>query len=242
MATRIWRERQKIKDPERYLAQRRESNKRWRDRNKDRENAKLRAHYRDNAPELRDKARAYYAANRERILAQRKAARIASRDRQRQYRMRERRRHDAGLPPYRRHRTTTAERAEHRTAANAFFTHPLSDERLHANRAGLPTPPELIARWTRDCARARASHFLATQQDTQARLTSHVTRRSVNQLVDERHATKQAAQEAEEEARMDAIARRINSQLRTGRRRPPRPDPAAPHTPGAAPHSGGLSR
>jgi len=242
MATRAWRERQKIKDPERYLAQRRESNKRWRDKNKDRENAKLRAHYRDHAPELRDKAREYYAANRERILAQRKAARQAaperSRERQRRYRDRERRRLDAGLPPYRRHRSSAAERAVHRADAEEFFVGSLSSERLEANRKGLPTPPELIARWERDCARARAAHFLAVEQEARGRLTAHVASRTVDQLVRDQAVEVRAA----EDVRMEDIARRINSQLRTRRRRAPTPDPAAPHTTGGSPQSGGLTR
>ncbi|WP_439594204.1 hypothetical protein [Microbacterium sp.] len=246
MATRAWRGQQKLKDPEGYLAQRRESNKRWRDKNKDRENAKLRAQYRDNAPELREKARAYYAANRERILAQRKAAREASpdssRERQRRYRERERRRREAGLPPYRRHRTTAADRAAHRAEADAFFARPLTPERLTANLNGPPTPPELIAWWQRDCARARATEYLAIDPGARVKLNLHVSRRSVDQVLGDRKADVDAAVRASEEARMDAIGRRVNNQLRTGRRRTATPDPAAPHTSPSAPHAGGLSR
>ena len=48
--------------------------KRWREKNRERINAKARAYRAANRESVNAKARAYYAANRDRILARKKAA------------------------------------------------------------------------------------------------------------------------------------------------------------------------
>jgi hypothetical protein len=201
----------KAADPDGYREAKKRRNQAWRERHKDEIDARRREKYRldpsrkqtqaaqyyeRHAEERRDYRRRYYQEHREQELA-----------RQRQWRRRERRRIDAGLPVRRLHRTTPAEREQHAREADAFFARPVTPQLKERLAAELRTPPELIAAFRRECARIRAAQYALRNPETSRR---------------------QLTRQQAEEARMDAIARAINERLRTTPR--PRRDLAA-HTP-----------
>lgn len=224
---------QRAADPEGYREAKRQRNKRWRDKHRDEQNAKLREKYRDNpeakrraaakfyadhSEELREKRKAYYRANREKQL-----------EKQRQWRAREKRRRDLGLPPRRLHRVAASERHNNVDEADTFFRRSRTDGQVAALvREGGATDAEL-ARLNRDNARARTADAIARDADpVRPVLTSEQRARDAAR-----------AAEAIEDARMDAIARIINERLRQSpRRRPDAPGPS-PWPPPAT--TGGLS-
>jgi hypothetical protein len=231
---RQYRARKRAEDPEGYREAKKERNKRWRDAHRDAENAKLRQKYRDNPEAKQQQASRYYATHAEDVKARRRAYYAAHREKelekQRQWREREKRRRDAGLPPRRIHRVLKAERIENTRAAETFFTKTYTPVQLDALRQeGVApfeeaTPPELYEAWVRDCERARAAYRNAHGPSRQP----------------DPAATRRAAERAREEERLYAIARAINDQLRHGPR-PTHPHPGigdAPTTPPATQHRG----
>ncbi|MGN8552093.1 UNVERIFIED_CONTAM: hypothetical protein OHV15_05875 [Microbacterium sp. SLM126] len=179
-----------------------------------------------------DTERKYYEKNREQILERARARYAANpeeaRARAKQYRSRERRRRELGLPPPRRHVVRPRERDENQRNADEFFARSYTRQEVSDAVAALATPPDLLAAWKRDCARARAAHRRATDPEV-ADYKSESRRRveAARELLRRRQAA--------EEARMDAIARDVNDRLRGVPRRPTPADPTLPHSaPGAA--------
>ena len=118
------------------------------------------------------------------------------------------------------------------------FTRPVTGPlrtRVHAE-LDLPTPPELLARWQRDCARARAADAHQTLvPELRARRERERARRAAK-LGDD---TQKRREREAEDRRLDEIARAINARLRRhpAARHTQHNDPAAPHQAGAAPPS-----
>lgn len=92
------------------------------------------------------------------------------------------------------------------------------------------TPPDLVAAFERDSKRTRIEHALATDGSFASRQLLAEARR---QLAAQERAARREHRDAVENARLDAIGKQVNDQLR--HREPPRrrhhldPDPAAPH-------------
>ncbi|WP_396655638.1 hypothetical protein [Microbacterium sp.] len=224
------RKTQREKDPERYRELRRARAKRWRDRHKETENARKRAQYRrDPQPALERRAR-YYAEHAEEIKAKRRERYAANKQKalaqQQALRDREKRRRDAGLPVRRLHPVDPAGIRAHAEAADEFFARPRSRADMQRIRdQDLPTPPEWVDAWQRDCRRARAAYHLAEQREELARLHKELDRARPGPKPKPRLTAAQI-----EEARLDAIGRQVNDRLRREpRRRPHDGDPAAPH-------------
>lgn len=212
---REYREAARARDPEAYRASRKRANDAWRAKHKDEINARLRErnridpdtkrarsrrHYEKHAEERRAYRRRYYEEHRERELAK-----------QHQWRQREKRRIEAGLPVRRLHRLTPNERREDLRAADEFFARPVTPELRARLEAELRTPPELIAAWEREIARTRATQWALRHPEASPRIVNRY--------------------QAEEE-RMDTIARAINDRLRSTPRRARDPDYAIPaHSP-----------
>lgn len=206
---------QRAADPDGYREAKRARNKRWRDRHREEQNAKRREKHRDNPDAKRESAARYYQTHGEQVRERRRAYYHANRDaqleKQRQWRGREKRRRDAGLPPRRLHRTTAAERAANRGAAVEFFERERTPEQIAILKEELRTPDDAIARWERDSERARIASAIAADTDFTRPLTASQMRHRERERAARQ---KQVAREAEE-ARMDQIARAINDRLRT---------------------------
>lgn len=198
-------------DPEGYREGKKRRNAAWREGHKDEINAKLREKnlrdpepkrvrarrdYEKHGDERRASRRRYYQENRDRELA-----------RQKQWRNRERRRVEAGLPVRRLHRVLPNERDENEAAAAAFFAREVTLELREQLKAEIATPQELIDAWRRECARIRAADYAHRNPE----VTSDTVRRR-----------------AAEEARLDDVARAVNNRLRLTRRPEANsaPDPA----------------
>lgn len=249
---RRWRARKRAEDPDGFRAAQNARQRAWREANKDRLNAQLRGKRRENPEAHRASARAYYATHAEQLKAQKRAYYQVNRDailaRNRAWKQREKRRKDAGLPPRRLRTTPAAERRANGAAADEFFARERTQAEIAAMRRGpvpspallQPTPEELVTAIVRDSARARIEHALATDLSYARRgRLAEVRRYLASQKISGRD-----MREAEENARMDAIAKDINDRLR--HRDPPRRthhlDAAAPH-PGLTPHTTvGLNR
>lgn len=230
------REARRDKDPDRFRALHRESSRRWRDKNKERENAKQRAKYHNDPLPALERRRRYYAEHAEEIKAKRRARYAADKEKQRAiqqaWRDRYKRRRDAGLPYVKLHRVDPHQIQAHEDDATEFFTRRWSSEDVERMRSqgGPPTPENLIAAWERDCLKARAAFRLRRDREMLARLQKEITRQRPGPV------PKTVAQLEEE--RLDAIGRQVNDRLR--HHGPPRPphhnDPAAPH-PMLQPHT-----
>jgi hypothetical protein len=225
-AQRQYRAAQRAADPDAYREAKRERNQRWRDRHRERENAKRREKYRADPERKRANAARYYENNAEKVKARRRDYYARNRDaqlkKQRAWRAREKRRLDVGLPPYRIHRTPRVERDANAAAAAMFFSRALTSEEVDAVLLEMKTPPELVAAFARDSARARAEYRHATAPKRPAPVSSAVRDREI--------------------ARLDAIGRAINDQLRHGPRTPTHAsDDTPPSTPLPAP-TRGLTR
>lgn len=189
-------------DPDGYREAKKRRNATWHERHKDEINARKREQnlrdpskqkaraqrdYQVHGDERRAYRRRYYQQNRERQLAK-----------QKQWRDRERRRIEVGLPVRRLHTVTPTERDQNAVAAQAFFSRPLTPQLREQLKAELATPQHLIDALRREWARIRAVDYQRRNPET----NSDTIRR----------------QEAEE-ARLDAIARSINDRLRLSPRR-----------------------
>jgi len=239
-------------NPEKMQEQRR----RWREGHRDQVRASGRAYYHrnreerlaatkqrnENDPTTRAaQQRRYYEKNQDHLQQRQRDYRAIPEVKERynaynkEWRRRERARIAAGLPPRRLHRITATERQQNQDAADAFFARPRTTTQRKRVATEEPTPPELIAAWKRDSARARDA---SAYPQRQAELTQRRARERARQ--DTHLAAIQQARNAEA-ARMDEIARAINARLRlpARRRTPHHNDPAAPHTPGGAPPSRG---
>ncbi len=244
-AQRQYRAAQRENDPEGYRKSKRERNKRWRDKHKDEQNAKLREKYRLNPKAKRDQAASYYERNAEKVRARRReyyaANREAQLETQRRWREREKSRRRLPLPAPHRHPVPAAERRSNHSAANAFFARRYTPEQIAGIRERLGTSDQIIAKWHRDGLRSRAASEHSGSADYSAYFEREVKRRrrSVPSEGQIQRAERQMA-EAEEEARMDAIAREINDRLRTQprTRRHPAYDPSAPHAAPGSPRGG----
>lgn len=239
--TRQWQARKRAEDPEGYRAMRAKAQRRWWETHKDEYNAKLRAQHRENPEPKRAQARAYYAAHAEELKAKKRAYYAANREKvlagNRAWKEREKRRVAAGLPPRRIRTTPAAERRANTAAADAFFGRSRTPQEIAAIRRTpaqavellQPTPPELVAAFERDSQRARIEHTLATDGSYASRRQIAIARR----WLAAQQPTRREQRQAIEDARLDAIGRQVNDQLR--HRDPPRrrhhldPDPAAPH-------------
>jgi hypothetical protein len=239
--TRQWRERKRAEDPEGYRAMRAKAQRRWWETHKDEYNAKLRAQHRENPEPKRAQARAYYAAHAEELKAKKRAYYAANREKvlagNRAWKEREKRRVAAGLPPRRIRTTPAAERRANTAAADTFFARSRTPQEIAALRRTpapavellQPTPPELVAAFERDSQRARIEHTLATDGSYASRRQIAIARR----WLAAQQPTRREQRQAIEDARLDAIGKQVNDQLR--HREPPRrrhhldPDPAAPH-------------
>jgi hypothetical protein len=235
------RKAQRAADPAGYRAAKNRRNKRWVDAHREEFKEKLRLKYRDN-PEIRRKANSrYYAEHGEQVRERRRAYYAANRedqvDKQRQWRAREKRRREAGLPPRRLHRVPAEERRANATAADQFFIRVRSAEELKALRLERKTPDRERARLIRASRRERIAAGIASDTDPVRPIRMSQRRES------EREAAARQRREADavEAARMDAIAREINARLRQSPRRalPNRPRHAPTPTPPTT--SGGLS-
>jgi hypothetical protein len=237
--TRQWRARRLAEDPVAYRKARAASRRRWWAVHKDEYNAKLRARRQENPEAHRAANRAYYATHAEQLKAQKRAYYTAHKEeilaRNREWKQREKRRLEAGLPPRRIRTTSSAERRANDTAADAFFRRPRSRQEIAAMRldtaateSPLPTPVVLVAAFERDSKRARIEHALATDFSFADRRRVSEARRH---LAEEERAARLAERTALEEARLDAIGREVNDRLR--HKDPPRRrhhlDPVAPH-------------
>lgn len=225
---RVARARRKAENPERYRAMANARQQRWRDSHRDEQNQRLRDHRLDNPASRIGTERRYYEKNREQILERARARYAANpeeaRARAKQYRSRERRRRQLGLPPPRRHVVRPRERDENQRNADDFFARSYTRQEVNDAATALATPPDLLAAWKRDCARARAAYRLVTDPEV-AEYKSESRRRveAARELLRRRQAA--------EEARMDAIARDVNDRLRRVPRRPTPADPTLPHSP-----------
>ncbi|WP_374316263.1 hypothetical protein [Microbacterium sp.] len=228
------RARRKAENPERFLRLSRESQRRWRDGNRARVNAWQRERYEADPVAGRERSARYYAENRDAVLERRRLRWAENREeslvKQREYRARERRRREWGLPARRIHRVRAAERHANEQAARDFFTRERTPDELAAIRGDAPTDSADLARWERDSARARAGSYLAELTASRSRAEESAPPKTAAVL----------AREAEE-ARMDEIARRIYDRLRQHPRRQEAVDPAAPLY-GNPPRTSGLSR
>lgn len=218
--------RRKAADPDAYRAERSRLNAQWRERHKEERAAKRRDRYRDDPEEKKANARRYYERNAEKIKAKRreKYAENGEQERaaNRAWRARERRRVEAGLPPHRRHRTTSAERDANLDNATVFFARHRDADAVAAIRDEARTPQHLLDAWQRDCHRARTAHYDARnpelRHDVHGRLTA-------------------------EEKRMEDFARELNARLRMNPRRQSGPrDPARPHAGSSLQTDHGLAR
>lgn len=209
-------------DPEAYREQRRRQKQAWRDRNRDQINARLREKNRIDPTQKQAAAHRYYLRHaRERRAYSRRyhhEHREEQLVKQGRWRQRERRRVEVGLPVRRLHRLTPAERHDNASAADAFFSRPLTPQLLEQLEVELRTPPELIDAFHRETARIRATQYALRNPETGAQVINR------NQA---------------EEERMDAIARHINERLRGAPRTPRNPPPQLPPVP--APSKEGLS-
>lgn len=239
---RQWRARRLAEDPEGYRAARAVIQRRWYEKHKDERNAKLRADHRDNPEPRRAVARAYYATHAEEQRAKRRAYYAANREKvlasNRAWKEREKRRIQAGLPPRRLHTTSAADRLTQQAGADAFFARKRSAAEIARIRRppepaaqppdGLqPTPPDLLAKYERDSQRARIEHALATDFSYADRRRTAEARRY---LAAQQPRGRQI-RAAQEEARLDAIAKQVSDRLRHREppRRPHHLDPTAPH-------------
>ncbi|WP_457100673.1 hypothetical protein [Microbacterium sp. P5_E9] len=227
---------QRAADPEGYREAKRLRNKRWHDTHREQENAKLRAKHRENPEAKREAALRYYAEHGGEVKERRRAYYWANREKQletqRQWRAREKRRREVGLPARRIHRLPQQELAANREAADDFFTRPRSPGDLAVLRSEPKPTPKELAVWARDCERARIASAIAEDAD-RARPVRTSEQRA-------REATARAKREADaaEQARMDAIARLINDRLR---HEPRRTAPVHAPRPTFTMTSGGLS-
>jgi hypothetical protein len=235
------RKSQRAANPEGYRRAKNERNKRWLSGNREEFNAKLRAKHRDN-PQIKRAANSrYYAEHGEEVRQRRRDFYAANREqqveKQRQWRARERRRREAGLPPRRLHRVPASERKANSVAAEAFFSRVRSPDEVKTIRLERKTHDRERARLIRASKRARIAAGIASDSDPVRPVRESQRRES------ERQAAARLKREANaaEAARMDAIARQINDRLRNGFRRsdigPPRHAP----TPTPPTATGGLS-
>ncbi len=238
------RERRQVQrdaDPEGYRASKRERNKRWRDAHRDEENAKLRAKHRANPEEKRAAAERYYAEHGDEVRQRRREYYWANREKQlekqRQWRAREKARKDAGLPPRRMHRTSPRERTAAAADAEEFFARQRSSPEVDAMWEQLKPSPEEIARWERDCRRARAGSASAAREGGQRPLVATRQRGQGRSSGVSSDSARLA-----EEARLDAIARAINDQLRHSPRRHNSNAPSMPLEPARTSDLRGWSR
>lgn len=233
---------QRAADPEGYRLAKKQRNKRWRDSHKQQENAKLRAKHRDNPEIKRAAAERYYAEHGDKVRERRKAYYWANREKQlekqREWRAREKRRRGAGLPPRRLHRVSATERAANIVAADEFFAAPRSSEQIATMRDGVKTSKRELARWARDSERARAQFAFTTRTDPVMPLSASARREQERALA----AARRREADAAEEARLDAIARAINDQLRYEPRRNSMPADHSIIPPITGPISRGVSR
>lgn len=227
---RQYRAAQRARDPERYKELRRGRAKRWRDGHKERENAKNRAKYRANPHRELERRAKYYAENAEEIKARRRARYAENREKelakQAAWRDREKRRRELGLPVGRLHVSTADDIAANDKAANAFFAQAWKKRAINRMLKGPPTPPELLAAFKGESKRIRAASILADKWEVLERLEKELGRKRPGPEPKPRRTAKEI-----EEARMDAIAKKINERLRHREppRRPHHLDPAAPH-------------
>ena len=235
------RKAQRAADPAGYRAAKNERNKRWLSAHRDEFNAKLRLKHRDN-PEIKRAANSrYYAEHGEKVRERRRAYYAANREQQaenqRQWRAREKRRREVGLPPRRLHRVSAAERQANAAAADVFFSRVRSPEEVKVLRRERKTLDRERARLIRASRRERIAAGIASDTDPVRPVRRSQRRES------EREAAARLRREARaaEAARLDDIAREINARLR---QTPRRTQPSGPrHAPTPAPPmtSGGLS-
>lgn len=210
-------------DPDGYREGKKRRNATWRELHKDEINFKLREKnlrdpskkkaqaqrdYELHGDERRASRRLSYQKNRGRELAK-----------QKQWREREKRRIEVGLPVRRLHKVTPAERDQNSAAAAAFFARPITPPLQKQLKAELATPQHLIYALRREWARIRADDYARRNPET----SSDTIRRRES-----------------EEVRLDAIARGINDRLRRTPRRDPHPAPGFAYQPPSATDGGGL--
>lgn len=226
---------QRAADPEGYREAKKQRNKRWADSHKAEQAAKRREKHRENPDAKREAAARYYAQNADKVRERRRAYYAANREKQlekqAQWRAREKRRREAGLPVQRLHRVDKELRLLNRDAADEFFSRERTADEIAVLRNERRTPAAELARWQRDCDRARTAFAIAHDPDPVRPVLTSEERA--------RQAVIRAKREADaaEASRMDAIARAINDRLRQApRRRPDAPGPGtslpSPATPG----------
>ncbi|MGX5773098.1 hypothetical protein ACWKWN_20345 [Microbacterium trichothecenolyticum] len=224
---------QRAADPEGYREAKKQRNKRWADSHKEEQAVKRRQKHRENPEKKREAAARYYVENAEKVRERRRAYYQANREKQletqAQWRAREKRRRDAGLPVRRLHRVDKEQRPLNIEAADAFFRRVRTADEIAALRVEPRPSAAAIARWRRDCDRARTAFAIAHDPDPVRPVLTTEERA--------RQAAARARREADavEAARMDAIARLINDRLRQAPRRlPDAPGPwhPSPTTPG----------
>lgn len=235
---REYRAKAREKDPEKFAQQRRDRRRRWHEKHRDEINAKQREKYAANPEAIRAKRAEHYAKNPEQEKARRRAYYAANREKQlavqEAWRNREKRRREIGLPVTRLHQLTPDQRLAQQSDADTFFAKTWTEDEMNEAMKSLATPPELLAAFLRDSQRARAAHHFAEQNEELARLQHELTKRLNYQ---------RPHRELEEE-RMDAIAKDINTRLRTQPpvRRTVDHDPAAPHSLPGSNTSMGMNR
>jgi hypothetical protein len=216
-------QKKRAQDPDGYREGKKRRNAAWRERNKEEINSKLREKNLRDPSKKKAQAQRDYELHGDKRRASRRRYYQKNRDReltkQKQWRDRERRRLDVGLPVRRLHAIAPAERDQNAADAAAFFARPVTSQLTEQLEAELATPQHLIDALRREWARIRAADY--------ARRNPESTSDSVHR------------REAEE-VRLDAIARGINDRLRRTPRRDPQLAPDLVYHPPSATDSGGL--
>lgn len=235
--------RQRAENPDGFRERRRAHNAADYQRHREERLASKRDAHRDNPEARRAAARDYYEQHKEEVKAKSRARYQANKDRAKAaaaaWRRREKNRQQGGLPPERLHRTTSAECAENRAAATAFFTAPRTREQNARLEEEYAVSPEMTAAWERDCQRARANVYLGGQPTVGHKFVYPTDKEVFRRIAREREQARRDAAQAAEDARLDEIGRNLNDALRhTPRLHSRRPDATGPQTGPATPGRG----
>ncbi|MBG6055284.1 hypothetical protein IWX81_001695 [Salinibacterium sp. CAN_S4] len=213
----------RAEDPDAYREGKKRRNAAWRKRHKDEINSKLREKNLRDPSKKKARAQRDYERHGDERRASRRRSYQKNRDRelakQKQWRDRERRRIEVGLPVRRLHKVAPEDRGQNAAAAAAFFAREVTQQLREQLKAELATPQHLIDALRRDWARIRAVDYARRNPET----SSDTVRRRES-----------------EEVRLDAIARDINDRLRQVPRRDPQPAPYLAYQPPSATDNGGL--
>ena len=235
--------RQRAEDPDGFRERRRANNAADYQRHREERLAAKRDAHRDNPDARRAAARDYYERHKDEVKAKSRDRYQANKERAKTaaaaWRRREKNRQQGGLPTERLHGTSSAERAENRASATAFFTTPRTPEQIARLKEECAVSTAMIAAWERDCQRARADVYLAGQPTIGHKFVDPTDKEVFRRIAREREQARRDAAQAAEDARLDEIARNVNDTLRHTPRLPNRrPAALGPHAGPATPGRG----